>query len=135
MASRARLGARNGARVARDRLEDWSYLDDESGTAEGIGPLDGHRIAVAGLMSQRHLPLSIPSGWSLDVEPGQVTVSKPSGPTQVVHEKEEIRVCGFGHIGEVWVLATPSNLDLYRLTETGAQAPYRFCSAGYPRRD
>jgi hypothetical protein len=50
--------ARSGSRVARDQLDDWSYLDDESGTAEGIGPLEGQRIGIAGLMSQRQLPSS-----------------------------------------------------------------------------
>lgn len=68
-------------------------------------------------MSHQHLPRSVSSGWSLRVEPGEVIVSKPFGPTQVIQEREEIRVCGFGHSGSVWVLATPSSLDFYRLLE------------------
>ncbi len=114
-----------GARVARDAVDDWSYLDDESGTAAGIGPLEGQRIAVAGLISRRQLPLSASSGWNMRPEPGRLIVTKPSGSTHVVVLKdEEIRVCGFGHSGSVGVVATPSSIDLFRLQESDEESEW-----------
>jgi hypothetical protein len=53
------------------------------------------------------------------IEPRQIILDKLFGPTQVVIvNDDEIRVCGFGHTGKIWVLATSSSIDLVRLNET-----------------
>jgi hypothetical protein len=114
-AGRGVFDTRTGHRVARDRLDDWSYFDEETGSAEGIGPLGGQRIAVAGMMSRRQLPLLSHSSWSIRVSDGQVNLDNPSGLTQTFIEQEEIRVCGFGSTGSVWVLATSSRINFFRL--------------------
>lgn len=101
-----------GARVARDDEDDWAFLDDK-GLANGIGPLDGHRLQVAGLMSGGRLPLQSGPWGATQVDDGVLL----HGP-QVEHlgESEEVRVFGFDPTGRTFVLATSSTLRLFRLS-------------------
>ena len=48
-----------GERVARDRMDDWSFFEEATGTAAGIGPLAGQSVEVAGLMSDAALPAAV----------------------------------------------------------------------------
>ena len=102
----------DGERIARDRLDDWSYCDDANSTAAGIGPLEGVRIPLAGLMSDRALPRA--SGrWQVALNGTGLVLTGGAGEAQEVIEPEEVRVYGFGPGGTL-VLATSNSFRVFR---------------------
>ena len=102
----------NGDRIARDRLDDWSFFDEDSSTAAGIGPLEGERVPLAGLMSNRALPRE--SGrWQVAMEGTSLVLTDASGEAQKVVEPEEVRAYGFAPGGTL-VLATANSFRVFR---------------------
>ncbi len=59
---------RSGTRVARDYADAYDIFDEIKLTAQGIGPLDGRTVRVAGLYGGG-LPNSTRDGWSLHAFP------------------------------------------------------------------
>jgi hypothetical protein len=105
----------SGERVAREGQDDWAFLDD-GGYAEGIGPLKGRRLGVAGLMSAGRLPTQAGAWNAVRVADG-VVLHGLHGRQHLV-ETEEVRAFGFDPTGRTFVLATPSTLSLFRLRGT-----------------
>ena len=101
-----------GQRVARDALDDWSYFDEASGIALGIGPIAGERIQVGGLMSGRQL-MHEAAGWQVTASEAGVVVQQPDSDRQVISQSEEERACGFGYTGNWLAIATPSDTQVY----------------------
>jgi len=100
----------SGERVARDDRDGWTYLDAASGLAEGVGPLQGQPVRVAGLMTDRSLPQYF-RGWRVSAADGGVVVSGEGDP-QVIDEAEELRAFGFGNSGRWLAVATSSSLTV-----------------------
>lgn len=54
-------------RVARDQTEDYGLFDAVTEGVAGLGPLDGHRVRVAGfqgaIRTQQQLPVTTGDGW------------------------------------------------------------------------
>lgn len=119
----------DGDVVARDRadqVDDW--CDPIMLTAEGIGPLRGKRVPIAGLAGGG-LPLGTSDGWGVArypvdwpderviLEPPNAGVLWPgheAGCTELgggmVHE---IRAVGFSPSGRLLLIATTGDLSLY----------------------
>ena len=112
---RGLLDCHTAERVARDRLDDWSFFDEQASTAVGIGPVAGHAIPVAGLMSQRTLPRRA-GGWSVVERTGGLHLESDDGTLQDIDESEEIRVFGFSAGGGTLVVGTSSDIAIYRRT-------------------
>lgn len=102
-------------RVARDPLDDWSYFDDQAGTAVGIGPAAGQVVQVAGFMSERSLP-DRAGGWRVSQHDGQLRVESESGQSELVRVDEEVRVFGFNGDGTTLVVGTSSDIAIYSRT-------------------
>jgi hypothetical protein len=118
-----------GEKIARDHTEpndDW--YDEYALTAEGIGPLAGIRVRLAGLHGGG-LALCTRDGWRLDnypdwpkdrlvLEPPGREVLTPGraegcvlvfGPEQVM----ELRAFGFSPSGRLLLIATPDGVRAY----------------------
>lgn len=113
-------------KVARDEAE--YYADDIQLEAEGIGPLEGKTIRVAGLTGGG-LPTVTQDGWMLEVvtldwpehdvllaEPYTTIYDslygKPSRFKKIARESE-LRACGFSYTGQSLVIATSSEIVVY----------------------
>lgn len=113
----------SGERVARDRgdyEEDYAHLE-----AQGIGPLQGHAIRIAGA-GGGGLATTTADGWALHrleldwpaqelvlTEPGSHLFGdlyeKPA-PLHKIHQDSTVRACGFSATGLSLVIATSSDL-------------------------
>ncbi len=119
-----------GEKVARNRDDDLDAFLSESGTvATGIGPLDGLSVPVAGLYGGGLAPSS-PDDWLvLNVSPelgeerivlqapGANIYSSFRGLTQLAAPITEVRAVGFTSDGATLVLATSSDLHIWRRIE------------------
>ena len=101
-----------GERLARDRTDDWSYFDMETGTAEGIGPLDGQSVPIAGLMSDAQLPAES-AGWTVTATGEEIVLRSSTGVTQSIRESEELKVFGFSPDGVTFVIGASSGVSIY----------------------
>lgn len=116
----------DGQRVARDLgdyEEDYAHLE-----AQGIGPLQGRAIRVAGIAGGG-LPNSTADGWGLhrlELEwPAQELVLTEPGshlfgdlydqPAALhkIHSDSTVRACGFSATGRSLVIATSSELLIF----------------------
>ena len=99
-----------GERVARQSEPEGCYPDEATGSAEGIGPLEGQRLPMSGLMSGRALP-ETHGNWRVEVTGVGVRLTDGSQRHDFLNA-EEPRACGFGNHGRVAVLATSSDVSL-----------------------
>jgi hypothetical protein len=116
----------SGERLARNPDE---YFGKEVHLeAEGIGPLEGKTITVAGLLGGG-LPRVTEDGWCIElvtidwpdvdillVEPGSSLYGSLYGKPdafQKIGSDSELRACGFSHTGKSFVIATSSDLIIY----------------------
>jgi hypothetical protein len=116
---------RTGERLARLReAVDDAWYREEDGSAIGIGPLGGGRVAVDGLGHRsRMLARETVDGWRLVLreEGGHLCAllqAPPAGPLQrgqAVHVAalEEARAAGFSWSGRALLLAEPHTLHLF----------------------
>jgi hypothetical protein len=112
---------KSGELVARDRLADYSYHDGYNLVAEGIGPLKGMSVPLAG-EAGGGLSIGTKDGWSihdfvLDWPAHSIILcaeySWPYDLTKSIWKisvDSEIRAFGFSPTGKSLVLATSSDL-------------------------
>lgn len=117
----------SGQKVARDYEE--YHGDEKHLEAEGIGPLAGKTIYMTGLHGGG-LPLQTEDTWRLEIvtldwpvndiflfAPSSWIygsfVAKPDHSVKLASEAE-LRACGFSHTGCSFVIATASDLTIYR---------------------
>lgn len=119
-----------GEVVARDRTDELSdWYDPIELVAEGIGPLEGKRVRLAGLAGGG-LPLGTADGWAVGrypvdwpderviIEPPNTGVLWPGHESGCVglHGPDalfEVRAAGFSRTGRLLVIATAGDLALY----------------------
>jgi hypothetical protein len=111
-AGRGVFDCESGERVGRDSRDDWRYLDQATGMAEGVGPIESQVVRVAGLMSGRALP-SEHAGWRLARSGQGLVVEGDDGSSLAIKEDEDVRACGFSDSGRWLVVATASDLTLH----------------------
>lgn len=126
---RSLFDSATGDRIARDRDDDvaeWTSADYL--TAEGIGPLEAVPVVVAGLWGGG-LQRVTADGWSVNVvapdwpdervilqPPGGEVLSEAhsNGCVQLGQPINEVRAYGFSRDGATLVLATTSDLWMWR---------------------
>ncbi len=113
-----------GERIARDRLDDYSYHHGTKLLANGIGLLEGKQIPLAGLAGGG-LASSTEDGWSvddfvLDWPDHTLLLSGPhswpydvNGPLWKLGIESELRAWGFSSTGKTLVLATSSDVVIW----------------------
>ncbi len=113
-----------GQRVARDTLDDYSYHHGPKLLADGIGPLEGFQIPLAGLEGGG-LATSTEDGWSVYdfvLEWPEHTLllcgeySWPydaKKPLWKLGVESELRAWGFSSTGNSLVLATSSDVVIW----------------------
>lgn len=116
-----------GERVARDRDPESAWPDDHALTCEGIGPLAGVFVPIAGLLGGG-LHTTAPGGWALDVVAPDwpienVLLSADGDPYHGeagstwwnIHREEicEIRAAGFSPTGRTLAIASSCTLTLF----------------------
>jgi hypothetical protein len=119
-----------GEKLARDRTEpDDDWYDEYALTAEGIGPLAGVRVRLAGLHGGG-LPLCTRDGWSVTRYPvdwpDEYLVLAPPGRDALFPGREDgcvlvfgpddvmtLRAFGFSPSGRLLVVATPDGVRAY----------------------
>lgn len=124
------LDCASGVRVARDPSESYPF-DEAALVAEGIDMLAGRSLRTAGLHGGG-LALTTRDGWTLDVHtltwptrsvfltpPGHwlydPTRRRPLASTCVARESlSELRAAGFSPTGQTFVIATSSDVALFR---------------------
>ncbi len=117
-----------GERLARDRDDDvakWTSADYVA--AQGIGPLEGVPVVVAGLWGGG-LQRVTADDWSVSVVapdwPDERVILQPpgcgilseghsDGCVQIAQPSNEVRACGFSRDGTTLVLATTSDLSIW----------------------
>jgi hypothetical protein len=127
IAGRGVIDGVSGSKVARDVSE---YFEGELLLeAEGIGPLQGITLRVAGLFGGG-LPTFTADGWSVEVVPlkwptPEVLLLEPfaslydslQGKKSRFHklrsESDPVRACGFSYSGRTLVVATSSGVTIY----------------------
>lgn len=116
----------SGQRLGRDLNDDLSWYDPVKLTVQGIGPLTGKEITVAGL-DGGGLPLRTYDGWSMTIEapswpkravflepPGQsVALESTDSGCHKVFEDYELRVAGFSQTGQSFIIGTSSEVYFY----------------------
>ncbi len=115
-----------GDRLARDSEPDSGWPDDNDLTCQGIGPIAGRRVPMAGLAGGGLHTGS--AGWSVDVvspdwpndrvllSSGSPFVGGAHGETwwQIFHSNySELRAAGFSPSGATLVVATSSDIALW----------------------
>ena len=119
-----------GEKLSRDHADYYdleNYLE-----AEGIGPLKGKIVRVAGLFGGG-LPQQTEDGWFLEnvtlewpnenillVEPGSSLYGSTYEKPDVFHKiacESEIRALGFSYTGRVLIMATTSDIAIYARPE------------------
>ena len=128
-AGRGVIDCSNGTKIARDDAE--YYDGEEFLEAEGIGPLEGKAIRVAGIIGGG-LPTNTQDGWSLEV----VTLDWPEHEVLLVEpfssiydslygkqakfrkiaRESELRAFGFSYSGKSLVIASSSDITVYGRT-------------------
>jgi hypothetical protein len=125
-AGRGVIDCSNCTRAARDDAE--YYDGEEYLEAEGIGPLEGRTIRMAGVIGGG-LPRTTQDGWSLEVitldwpehevllvEPYSSIYDsiygKPSKFRKIARESE-LRAFGFSYSGKSLVIASSSDITVY----------------------
>ncbi len=118
-----------GERVARDRTPAGDWQDCFRLEARGIGPLEGQAVRTAGLFGGG-LPLTTRDGWRVErlvldwpkkclllLPPGAALTSDPyakGSKFAKVAVEADVRAWGFSPSGRTLVLATNSELTVYR---------------------
>ncbi|HVJ62309.1 MAG TPA: hypothetical protein VM555_06300 [Tahibacter sp.] len=123
---RSVIDCRTGEKVARDPSDYWE--DQRLLEAEGIGPLAGKTLRVAGLAGGG-LPLYTSDGWWIelaapdwpdtdvllkepDSHPHDSSREQPAAMHKL-HTESELRACGFSCTGRSFIVGTPSDLAVY----------------------
>ena len=118
-----------GEKVARDSSSpddpSCSWFDDSLLIADGIGPLEGRRIRLSGL-SGGGLPRGTPDGWNIEsivldwphaslllVSPWQ-SIFQDTAQFAKLGVESEVRAFGFSYTGNTLVLATSSDLTIWK---------------------
>jgi hypothetical protein len=125
-AGRGVIDGRSGSKVARDNAE--YYERELLLEAEGIGPLEGSTLRVAGVLGGG-LPTVTADGWSVEVvslewpaveilllEPLASLYDSLQGKKSRFHKlssESELRACGFSYSGRTLVVATSSDVTIY----------------------
>jgi hypothetical protein len=124
---RSVVDCKTGERLARDRTEpDNLWYNERQLTAKGVGPLEGKTIRLAGLHGGG-LPRGGEQGWSVEelaidwpdislmlVGPWQSIYNESTQFTKLAVERE-LRAFGFSGTGRSLIVATSSEVTLYRL--------------------
>jgi hypothetical protein len=117
----------SGSRISRHQSEDDGI--DPNLMTSGIGDIENPRVRMAGTCGGG-LPLRTTDGWTLDVQtlswpdqsvflllPGHwlfgPAFNKPGDPTKIACDSE-LRACGFSPSGRSIVIATSSEICIYR---------------------
>ena len=116
---RGLVDTESGDRVARD-YEDPStsppWLDQPPGTVQGIGPLSGVVIRCVGIWGGK-LPKR-KGGWRVDVRVGEtelfLTDERTEKSWKLPKVATEIRAYGFSGSGRILIVATSSEVELFR---------------------
>lgn len=110
-----------GERVARDDDASLAWLDETTPAAEGIGPLAGQMVPVAGLSGGR-LATARADGASLtregagDPQTESVVLEVEGERRRLVHVWDtggELVAYGFSPCGEHVIVATTANVSVY----------------------
>ncbi|RZQ62188.1 hypothetical protein EWH70_20685 [Amycolatopsis suaedae] len=107
-----------GTRLARDRDEDAGYPHGPDLACDGIGPLAGTRVRMAGLYGGGLHTLT-DDRWRVDVIapawPDERVVLSRDGDRWVVFDADvtELRTAGFSPSGRTLVAATSSDVTLW----------------------
>ena len=125
---RSVLDGLTGERLARDRDESVAEWTGELGEdCQGIGPLDGQRIPMAGIWGGGLLMTTL-DGWSIarlavDWPEERIVLQPPgadilaagreTGCVQLGDPVSEVRAAGFSRSGRVLVIATSSDLIFF----------------------
>jgi hypothetical protein len=102
-----------GELVARDADPSFPF-DEGSRTAQGIGPIAGRDVVIAGEVFGGTLPSSTSDGWSLIGKLSNSTTDvlrltspeNPSNPVELTGFVPEVRVFGFSPTGRSFVIGT-----------------------------
>lgn len=117
--------------IERDYNTDWDWIDSFELTAQGIGFLSNERIFVSGLHGGG-LPLMNKEGDSLKLmatewpiidiifEPHFKSIYKENQAQECfkIFHDYELRAYGFSYDGETFVIATSSEITIYRKEKT-----------------
>ena len=120
-----------GARVARDAERTAGWYDHGALIAQGIGPMDGESVTVAGIHGGG-LRLLSPDGWSLERVapdwPNELVFLSPPGSSAFEQRAgnrtfnlgpteggEPIVVFGFSRTGRYFVIGSSSAIELFGL--------------------
>ena len=106
----------SGVCVARDPDECPGWFAGSVPAAEGIGPLAGERVPVAGLAGGS-LAQATPDGWRVTLGADGVVVHAPehqdSRLSFTIDESEELRAWGFSPDGLTVLIAASPGLAIY----------------------
>jgi hypothetical protein len=111
-AGRGVFDGTTGDRIARDASVDGDWHDDDVPDAEGIGPLAGQRIRLAGLWGGA-LASATSDGWSLAREPLALVGPGGAAGQLLIDDDDDPRAAGFSPSGRTLVVATASTLMLF----------------------
>jgi hypothetical protein len=107
----------SGVRVARDQDEAIGWFDRSVPAVEGIGPLAGQWVPVAGLAGGS-LAQVTHDGWRVTLATEGVAVHAPqdrdSRPSFIIDASEELRAWGFSPDGLTILVAVSSGITIYR---------------------
>lgn len=105
-----------GTRVARDPDDSSGWFDPSVPAAEGIGPLAGQRVPVAGLAGGSLAQVTI-DGWRVSLGDHGVIVQAPkdhdSRLSFTIEEAEQPRAWGFSPDGLTILVAASPGLTIY----------------------
>jgi hypothetical protein len=106
----------SGVRVARDPDEGPGWFDESVPAAEGIGPLSGQRVPVAGLAGGS-LGWATTDGWRVSVGTNGAVVHAPDDQDSrlsfTIEEPDELRAWGFSPDGLTVLAAASPGLAIY----------------------
>lgn len=116
----------SGEKIARETDNAGAWLDDAHLECEGLGPIAGQTVKLAGLAGGG-LRRSGSEGWSIETVtlawPEALVVLLPtyrslyeeSAPFTVIARESELRAVGFAPTGRTLVVATSSDLHWWSL--------------------
>ena len=121
------IDCQNSKLIERDNDTNWDWIDSYEMTSKGIGLLSNEKIHVSGLHGGG-LPLMNKNGdnllymateWPIiDIifEPNFKSIYKENEAKECfrIFHDYELRAYGFSYDGETFVIATSSEIDIYR---------------------